>query len=209
MALRLDFTDPDYFRDPAARLAKLGASGPVVEVKFPIIGKVWVTTTYEAAGRVLKDNRTFTLRKEAAALPGFAGGCRASCGRSPTTCSPWTSRTTRGCAASSMKPFAAARSSTWSRASSPSPASSQASLFAEGSPADLVDRYARRLPIAVIFELLGLPPRDRDRFMAWGNSVGRHQAARSRSGGRCGSMARSGPISKSACRPRASKAARG
>jgi cytochrome P450 PksS len=30
-------------------------------------------------------------------------------------------------------------------------------LFAEGSPADLVDRYARRLPLAVICELLGLP----------------------------------------------------
>ncbi len=71
MALRLDFTDPDYFRDPATRLAKLRASGPVVEVKFPIIGKVWVTTTYEAAGRVLKDNQTFTLRKESGDLAGL------------------------------------------------------------------------------------------------------------------------------------------
>jgi cytochrome P450 len=33
-------------------------------------------------------------------------------------------------------------------------------LFAEGSPADLVDRYARRLPISVICELLGLPLAD-------------------------------------------------
>jgi len=46
-------------------------------------------------------------------------------------------------------------------------------LFAEGSPADLVDRYARRLPLAVICELLGLPDADRARFMAWGNNVGR------------------------------------
>jgi len=40
-------------------------------------------------------------------------------------------------------------------------------LFAEGSPADLVDRYARRLPLFVICELLGLPPADRPKFMAW------------------------------------------
>ena len=30
-------------------------------------------------------------------------------------------------------------------------------LFAEGSPADLVVRYARKLPLSVICELLGLP----------------------------------------------------
>src|SRR5829696_7139249 len=39
-----------------------------------------------------------------------------------------------------------------------------AELFADGSPADLVERYARRLPLAVICELLGLPPGDRPRF---------------------------------------------
>jgi cytochrome P450 len=40
-------------------------------------------------------------------------------------------------------------------------------LFAEGSPADLVERFARKLPLAVISELLGLPPADRPKFTAW------------------------------------------
>jgi cytochrome P450 len=40
-------------------------------------------------------------------------------------------------------------------------------LFAEGSPADLVDRYARKLPLSVICELLGLPLVDRPKFTAW------------------------------------------
>jgi cytochrome P450 len=40
-------------------------------------------------------------------------------------------------------------------------------LFAEGSPADLVERYARKLPLSVICELLGLPLDDRPKFMAW------------------------------------------
>jgi hypothetical protein len=71
MAMRLDFTNQDYFRDSAARLEALRAAGPVVEVKFPIVGKVWVTTTYEAAGRVLKDNQTFTLRKDGGVVAGF------------------------------------------------------------------------------------------------------------------------------------------
>ena len=44
-------------------------------------------------------------------------------------------------------------------------------LFAAGSPADLVDRYARKLPLSVICELLGLPLADRPKFIAWANRV--------------------------------------
>lgn len=40
-------------------------------------------------------------------------------------------------------------------------------LFAEGSPTDLVDRYALKLPLSVICELLGLPLTDRPKFTAW------------------------------------------
>jgi len=46
-------------------------------------------------------------------------------------------------------------------------------LFAEGTPADLVDRYARRLPLSVICELLGLPLADREKFTAWASGFTR------------------------------------
>ena len=46
-------------------------------------------------------------------------------------------------------------------------------LFAEGSPADLVDRYARTLPLSVICELLGLPLADRPKFTAWASGFTR------------------------------------
>jgi cytochrome P450 len=64
MTSRVDFTSQEFFRDPSAGVAKLRALGPVVEVQFPIIGKVWTTTTEELASRVLKDSATFTLRKD-------------------------------------------------------------------------------------------------------------------------------------------------
>ena len=44
-------------------------------------------------------------------------------------------------------------------------------LFVEGSPADLVVRYARKLPLSVICKLLGLPLADRPKFMAWAGHV--------------------------------------
>jgi cytochrome P450 PksS len=37
--LRLDFASQDYLRHPAAGLKKLRAAGPVVKVRFPIVGK--------------------------------------------------------------------------------------------------------------------------------------------------------------------------
>jgi cytochrome P450 PksS len=50
-------------------------------------------------------------------------------------------------------------------------------LFAEGSPADLVGRYARQLPLSVICELLGLPLSDRPKFIAWASSFTRFTGA--------------------------------
>jgi cytochrome P450 PksS len=50
-------------------------------------------------------------------------------------------------------------------------------LFAEGSPADLVDRYARQLPLLVICELLGLPLADQAKFAAWAGTFTRFNSA--------------------------------
>ena len=72
MTVHFDFTSQAFFRDPAAGIARLRASGPAVATKFPIVGKVWITTTYEATARVLKDSETFTLRKEGGGLGGVA-----------------------------------------------------------------------------------------------------------------------------------------
>ena len=72
-----DFTSEAFFRDPQAGVAPLRAAGPVVATRFPLIGKVWITTTDEAAARVLKDSTIFTLRKEDGAGRACAGGCRA------------------------------------------------------------------------------------------------------------------------------------
>jgi hypothetical protein len=46
------FSSQDYFRNPAAEIAKL-RSGPVVQVQFPLVGKLWITTTQEAADRII------------------------------------------------------------------------------------------------------------------------------------------------------------
>jgi cytochrome P450 len=44
-------------------------------------------------------------------------------------------------------------------------------MIAEGAPADLVDRFALPLPVAVICELLGVPVEDRPKFRVWSDNA--------------------------------------
>ena len=69
--MRVDFSSQDYFRNPAAEMERLRSAGPVVELRFPIIGKVWTTTTQDLADRVLKDSETFTIRTGVGGVAGL------------------------------------------------------------------------------------------------------------------------------------------
>jgi cytochrome P450 PksS len=170
--VRVDFTSQDYLRDPATGLAKIRAAGPVVEVHFPIVGRTWITTTSDLAGRVLKDSETFRMRKNGRVaglrwwMPGWL---RALAVSMLTMDEPDHTRLRnivdeafRRRAVLDMEPKISAIADELA-----------AELFADGTPADLVERYARKLPLTVICELLGLPRADRPRFIAWANSLTR------------------------------------
>src|SRR5260370_8529730 len=71
MTLQAVFASQDYFRNPAAAIKKLRTAGSVVEVRFPIIGRVWTTTTQALADQVLKDSETFPIRKDDGTVAGL------------------------------------------------------------------------------------------------------------------------------------------
>ena len=170
--LRVDFTSQEYLRDPVASLAELRSAGPVVQVRFPIIGRTWITTNADLASRVLKDNETFTMRQNGRlaglrwwmppGLRSLAVSMLSMDEPDHTRLRSIVEEAFRRRAIIEMEPriFGIAEELA-------------AELFADGSPADLVERYARRLPLAVICELLGLPPGDRPRFIAWAKSLTR------------------------------------
>jgi len=167
MASRFDFASEEFIRDPAAVVARLRASAPVVAAKFPIVGKVWVTTTYEATARVLKDTATFSLRKDDGAVAGLRWWMPSLittlANNMLTTDEPDHTRL-RGIVDEAFRRRAVLEMEPRIRAIADDLA---AELFAEGSPTDLVARYAQTLPLSVICELLGLPRADRPQFIAW------------------------------------------
>jgi cytochrome P450 len=171
--MRADFCSQDYFRNPVSELEKLRSAGPVVEVRFPIIGKVWTTTTLDMTDRVLKDSETFTIRRDDGAIAGMQwwmpGILRALTKHMLSMDDPDHKRLRdivdeafRRRAILEMEPRILALADELA-----------GELFAEGSPADLVDRYARKLPLSVICELLGLPLADRPKFTAWASGFTR------------------------------------
>ncbi len=177
MTLQADFASQDYFRNPAAAMERLRALGPVVEVRFPIIGKVWATTTQALADQVLKDTATFTMRKEDGEVAGLRwwmpGVVRTLANSMLSMDDPGHKRLRdivdeafRRRAVLDMEPHIQALGDELAD-----------QLFAEGSPADLVERYARKLPLSVICELLGLPLADRPKFIAWAGGFTRFTAA--------------------------------
>jgi len=172
MTMRVDFTSQEFFRNPAAGIERLRARGPVVETRFPIVGKVWLTTTYDATARVLKDSTAFALRKDGRPaglqwwMPAFVGALASNMltvdEPDHTRLRDIVDEAFRRRAVLDMQPHIRAIADDLAEA-----------LFADGSPADLFARYARILPLSVICELLGLPPFDRPKFIAWANTVSR------------------------------------
>src|SRR5215217_5905256 len=170
--LRMGFTSQDYLRDPAGGLAKLRAAGPIVEVRLPIIGRTWITTTSDLAARVLKDNDTFTMRRNGRvagvrwwmprSISALAVSMLSMVEPNHTRLRCIVDEAFRRRAVLDMEPRIFALADELA-----------AELFAEGSPADVVERYARKLPLSVICELLGLPDDDRPRFIAWAQNLTR------------------------------------
>ena len=171
--MRADFVSQVYFRNPAAEIEKLRSAGPVVEVQFPMIGKVWTTTTQDLADRVLKDSETFTIRTGIGGVAGLQWWMprilRTLANHMLSMDEPDHRRLRdivdeafRRRAVLEMEPRILAIADDFA-----------SELFADGSPADLVDRYARTLPLSVICELLGLPLADRPKFTAWASGFTR------------------------------------
>src|SRR6476661_44004 len=173
MTPQIDFRSEAFLRDPTAGVAALRAAGAVVEAHFPIVGRVWVTTTYEAAARVLKDNAIFSLRKEGGEVAGLRWWMpkfvATLASNMLTTDEPDHTRL-RGIVDEAFRRRAVLDMEPRIRAIAEELADE---LFGQGRPADLVARYAQTLPLSVICELLGLPATDRPMFIGWANSLGR------------------------------------
>jgi cytochrome P450 len=167
--LKFDFESASTKADPVPLFAALRAAGPVIPVKLPFVGKVWVTTTHEATLAMVKDNASFVQESRHAGKSGVAG------------MTWWMPRSLKLLTNNMLlkdepdhrrlrklvdQAFQRRRVRDM-RGNIERIADTILDAFEGRAEVDLANDYARRLPLEVICELLGLPDHDRQVFSTW------------------------------------------
>lgn len=167
--LKFDLVGVGPKRDPFPQFAAMRAAGPVIPVRLPVLGKVWLTTTHAATLAMVKDNALFVQEGRHAGKSGTAG-------------MPWWMPRGLRLLANNMlqkdepdhrrlrklvdKAFAR-RDILAMRVRIEELADRILDGFEGRGEVDLAGEFARRLPLEVICDLLGLPESDRGAFSEW------------------------------------------
>lgn len=165
------FTDPEFMSDPFKGADQLRDQAALVQVKLPVIGKVWVTTTQAALGIVLKDTETFSLRKHDGRVTGvqwwMPKAITLLANNMLTMDDPDHARL-RGLVDKAFRRDFIMGLEPRIQTIADNMATR---LFDERDTADLVHGFARKFPLAVICELLGIREKDRAVFANWAESL--------------------------------------
>lgn len=157
--------------DPFAGADLLRNQAALVEVKLPIIGRVWVTTTQAAFGAVLKDTETFALRKGDGRVTGLQWwmpkAIKLLSNNMLTMDDPDHARLRELVDKAFRRDFILGLESRIQAIAD----EMVVRLLDEQETTDLVHGFARKLPLVVICELLGIRESDRAVFAGWAESL--------------------------------------
>jgi cytochrome P450 len=167
--LNIDLTSQAFQRNPFPILAQVREAGPIVTVKVPLLGKVPLVTTHEAVNEVLKDDATFMRNARNVGRRHIAG------------MRWWMPRTFRilsqhmlGHDEPDHRRLRKLVDQAFNRQSIEGLRERIGTICDEllaqaptDASWDLLEAFARPLPLTVICELLGLPEEDRPNFRKW------------------------------------------
>jgi cytochrome P450 len=166
-----DISSQEYKRNPYPTLAAMIEQGPLIRMKYPLIGRFWAVTHYDAVNELLRDHTTFVRdprtvgMKKGSNMPWFFPRSFAPMTQSMIIQDEPDHRRLR----SLVEQAFARRNIEQLRPRFVEIAHGmldelEARQRQTGEPVDLVSGLARPLPLAVICELLGLPQEDRPMF---------------------------------------------
>ncbi len=149
--------EDSYYQDPMGFFARLRESRPVAPVRMPDYGRAWIITRYADARAALTDprlaNKVYHWPGSGRSFPNVPVGVHALLNTDPpdhTRLRPLV-----------QKAFTPRRAGQLRPRTKEIAAGLLDEMVARGDVVDLLDGYARPLPITVICELLGIPVADR------------------------------------------------
>lgn len=157
MAELLPLDEDSYYQDPVGFFARLRESRPVAPVRMPEYGRVWIITRYADVRAALTGprlaNKIHLGPGGGRSFPNEATGVHALLNTDP----PDHTRLRR----MMLKAFTPRRAGQLRPRTKEIAAGLLDEMVTRGDIVDLLDGYARPLPITVISELLGIPVTDR------------------------------------------------
>ncbi|SMH50531.1 cytochrome P450 family protein [Mesorhizobium australicum] len=169
MAEAFDIVSPGFHADPFPMLTRMRQAGPVVGMRLPILGRIWLTTTHAASAELLKDSERFardpgnagsrTQERVLKVLPATLG----LLAKNMLGLDDPEHRRLR-----SLVDQAFARRGIDGMKPMIEQVAERLLDRLDGKPeAELMQAYCRDLPLSVICAMLGLPEKDHDWFKAW------------------------------------------
>jgi cytochrome P450 len=170
---RFDIEGAAFKANPVPTFAEMRAAGPVIPMKFPIIGRTWITTTHASTAAMVKDNDSFVQEGRHAGksgVPGMRwwmpGSFRLMANNMLLKDEPDHRRLRKLVDQAFQRRHVRDMRGDIERL-----ADKLLDEFEGRDEVDLVGGFSRRLPLAVICELLGLPDQDRQIFSMWTKSA--------------------------------------
>jgi cytochrome P450 len=166
--LDFDIVSARAKRDPFPTFAAMRQAGPVIPIRLPFLGRVWMTTTHAAAMAMVKDNALFVQEGRHAGktgVPGFSWWMPKPLKIMTNNMLQKDEPDHRRLRHLVDKAFAR-RDVLAMRGDVERIADRIIDGFVGRAEVDLVEDYARQLPLAVICDLLGLAETERAEFSA-------------------------------------------
>lgn len=170
---KYDLTSIEFKRDPFPTFNQLLADGPIIRSRLPIMGKCWFVTPYEAVSELLRDQNRFVRDPKNAGRKFFAGiqwwmpkkltrlanNMLVNDGEQHRRLRSLVDQAFQRRSVEQMQPRMVEMTDHL--------LDQLASTSDSSGYVDVVQYFARQLPLQVICELLGLPDEDRDKFTTW------------------------------------------
>lgn len=173
-AYRFLLSELAYKRNPFPVWAEMRNAGPVIRVKFPLIGKVWLFTSYEAASKMLRDDELFVRDPHAAGrkyVAGFLGVMPKSVrvlADNMLSVDGAQHKRLRGIVDKAFQFRSIEQMRPTLEQLADDLLQKMQRQHVSSEPVDFIQGFAREYPLAAISDLLGLPVSDRERFKSWG-----------------------------------------
>jgi cytochrome P450 len=173
-AVQFDLLSQAFKQNPFPTLARMRELGPVIRIQFPIFGKVWMATTYDAVNDLLRDHHRFVQNPATAgnrrmgAIVRWLPGALQPLATNMLLRDPPDHRRLRSLVDQAFQRQSVEALRPRLEALADEALDRLAAQAARsGGRVDLLAHFARPFPLAVICEMLGLPPEDRPKFTRW------------------------------------------